>query len=46
MAAGELIVREAGGLVTDFSGGNDPMHKGEIVAGNPRVVQQLVKYLK
>ncbi|CAI8228491.1 MAG: Inositol-1-monophosphatase [Glaciecola sp. HTCC2999] len=46
MAAGELIVREAGGLVTDFTGGNDPMHKGEIVAGNPRVVQQIVKQLK
>ena len=46
MAAGELIVREAGGLVTDFGGGNDPMHKGEIVAGNPRVVQQIVKQLK
>jgi len=46
MAAGELIVREAGGLVTDLAGGNDPMHKGEIVAGNPRVVQQIVKQLK
>lgn len=46
MAAGELIVREAGGLVTDFAGGNDPMQKGEIVAGNPRVVQQIVKQLK
>ncbi len=46
IAAGELIVREAGGLVTDFSGGNDPMHKGEIVAGSAKVVQQLVKQLK
>lgn len=46
IAAGELLVRESGGLVTDFVGGNDPMHKGEIVAGNPRVVQALVKHLK
>jgi myo-inositol-1(or 4)-monophosphatase len=46
MAAGELMVRESGGLVTDFSGGNDPMHKGEIVAGSPKVVQILVKNLK
>ena len=46
MAAGELMVRESGGLVTDFSGGNDPMHKGEIVAGSPKVVQILVKHLK
>ncbi|MFQ3237661.1 MAG: myo-inositol-1(or 4)-monophosphatase [Paraglaciecola sp.] len=46
IAAGELLVRESGGLVTDYNGGNDPMHKGEIVAGSPKVVQTLVKYLK
>ena len=44
--AGELLVREAGGLVTDFSGNNDPLYKGEIVAGNVKVVQGLVKHLK
>ncbi len=46
IAAGELLVREAGGLVTDFKGNNDPLYSGEIVAGSPRVVQQLVKHLK
>ncbi|MBU2979170.1 inositol-1-monophosphatase [Alteromonas sp. C1M14] len=46
IAAGELLVREAGGLVTDFVGNNDPMYKGEIVAGSPKVVQNLVKHLK
>lgn len=46
IAAGELLVRESGGLATDFSGGNDPLHKGEIVAGSVKVVQQLVKHLK
>ncbi|GAB5380321.1 MAG: inositol-1-monophosphatase [Aliiglaciecola sp.] len=46
IAAGELLVRESGGLVTDYTGGNDPLYKGEIVAGNPRVVQSLVKHLK
>jgi myo-inositol-1(or 4)-monophosphatase len=46
IAAGELLVRESGGLVTDFSGGNDPLHSGEIVAGSARVVQALVKNLK
>lgn len=46
IAGGELLVRESGGLVTDFSGGNDPMHKGEIVAGAAKVVQALVKHLK
>lgn len=46
IAAGELLVRESGGLVTDFSGGNDPMNSGEMVAGSPKVVQILVKHLK
>ncbi|MCW8091326.1 inositol-1-monophosphatase [Alteromonas sp. ASW11-130] len=46
IAAGELLVREAGGLVTDFKGGNDPLYKGEVVAGGVKVVQTLVKYLK
>jgi myo-inositol-1(or 4)-monophosphatase len=45
-AAGELLVRESGGLVTDFKGGNDPLYSGEIVAGSVKVVQQLVKHLK
>ncbi|MCV2886105.1 inositol-1-monophosphatase [Aestuariibacter sp. AA17] len=45
-AAGELLVREAGGLVTDFAGGNDNMQKGEIVAGGPKVVRELVLQLK
>ena len=46
IAAGELLVRESGALATDFQGGNDPLHKGEIVAGSPKVVQALVKHLK
>ncbi|MFS1703123.1 inositol-1-monophosphatase [Aestuariibacter sp. GS-14] len=46
IAAGELLVRESGGLITDFSGGNDPLYKGEIIAGSVKVVQGLVKHLK
>lgn len=46
IAAGELLVREAGGLVTDYKGGNDPLYKGEIIAGSVKVVQALVKHLK
>ncbi|WP_026377226.1 inositol-1-monophosphatase [Aestuariibacter salexigens] len=46
IAAGELMVRESGGLVTDFKGNNDPLYSGEIVAGSPKVVQALVKHLK
>ncbi|PXZ08363.1 inositol-1-monophosphatase [Gilliamella apicola] len=42
IAAGELILREAGGVVTDFAGGNNYMVSGNIVAGNPRVVKDLL----
>lgn len=45
-AAGELLVREAGGLVTDFTGGHGYMHSGNIVAGNARVVKALLSSLR
>jgi myo-inositol-1(or 4)-monophosphatase len=34
-AAGALIVREAGGTVTDVTGGEISLHKSSILAGNP-----------
>jgi len=36
MAAGALLVTEAGGLVSDFEGGNDFLESGDIVCGNPK----------
>lgn len=36
MAAGALLVKEAGGLVGDFEGGERYLDSGNIVAGNPR----------
>ncbi|AVJ18865.1 inositol-1-monophosphatase [Serratia rhizosphaerae] len=41
-AAGELLVREAGGVVTDFVGGHNSFSSGNVVAGNPRVVKALL----
>lgn len=35
IAAGSLLVREAGGIVTDFGGGGKYITTGNIVAGNP-----------
>ncbi|MBP5405707.1 inositol monophosphatase [bacterium] len=35
VAAGSLIVKEAGGIVTDFSGGNDYILGKTIIASNP-----------
>jgi myo-inositol-1(or 4)-monophosphatase len=37
MAAGLLIVREAGGFATDPQGGADPMVSGDMVAANPHL---------
>jgi len=37
MAAGLLIVREAGGFATDPQGGADPMASGDMVAANPHL---------
>jgi myo-inositol-1(or 4)-monophosphatase len=34
VAAGALIVKEAGGVVTDFNGGNNYIFGGEIIASN------------
>jgi myo-inositol-1(or 4)-monophosphatase len=34
MAAGILLVEEAGGKVTDFEGGDDHLYGGFVVAGN------------
>jgi len=45
-AAGELLVREAGGLVTDFVGAHGYMHSGNIVAGNPRVVKAILANMR
>ena len=37
VAAGSLIVREAGGIVTDFSGGNDYLLGKTVIASNPQM---------
>jgi myo-inositol-1(or 4)-monophosphatase len=42
MAAGALLVQEAGGLVGDFSGEADYLDSGRIVCGNPKIFAQLV----
>jgi myo-inositol-1(or 4)-monophosphatase len=37
MAAGTLIIREAGGVVTDLDGSPEMVKHGSVVAGNPRI---------
>ncbi len=45
VAAGSLLVTEAGGLVGNFTGEADFLEQKECMAGNPRVYGQLVSIL-
>ncbi len=46
VAAGSLIVREAGGLVSDLSGNSFDLHAEEILATNGRIHRQMVEVLQ
>jgi myo-inositol-1(or 4)-monophosphatase len=46
IAAGLLLVREAGGFVTDVDGKDTMMQTGSIVAGNETMHHELLKLLK
>jgi myo-inositol-1(or 4)-monophosphatase len=45
VAAGSLLVSEAGGLVGNLTGESEFLHEGECVAGNPRIYGQMVTTL-
>lgn len=42
MAAGALLIQEAGGLVSDFAGESEYLERGRIVAGSPKIFAQLL----
>lgn len=41
IAAGALLIKEAGGLITDISGNTDIFKSGNVVAGTPKVYEKL-----
>lgn len=43
IAAGCLLILEAGGLVSDFAGEENYLQSGNVVAGNPKVFVQLLQ---
>lgn len=45
-AAGELLVREAGGLLTDFAGEHNYFHSGNVAAGNARVLKSMLTIMR
>jgi myo-inositol-1(or 4)-monophosphatase len=46
MAAGALMIQEAGGLVGDLSGESNYLESGDIAAGTPKVFAQLLEALR
>ncbi len=46
VAAGSLIVEEAGGKVSDFKGGVDYLFGKEIVAGNSNIYEEFISKIK
>ena len=45
IAAGSLMITEAGGLIGNFTGEADYLYQREVVAGNPKIYGQLVQML-
>jgi myo-inositol-1(or 4)-monophosphatase len=43
IAAGALIIQEAGGLISDLQGGEDYLRHGDVVAGTPKVFKSLLQ---
>lgn len=46
LAAGTLMIREAGGLVCDFSGAEGYLESGNVVAANPKILKLLLQQVR
>lgn len=46
VAAGALLVKEAGGEITDFSGGNQYLKTGNVIAGSEGVHREMIKIIQ
>ena len=46
MAAGSIIIKEAGGIVSDFNGGQNYLSTGNIVAGTPALHREILGEVK
>jgi myo-inositol-1(or 4)-monophosphatase len=45
VAAGSLLVLEAGGLIGDLAGDDNYLHGGQVIAANPKIFAQMVAAL-
>lgn len=48
IAAGSLLIKEAGGLISDMFGGENYFYQGDVIAGNPKIFKILLQnmYIK
>ena len=46
MAAGVLLVEEAGGMLSDFNGGFDYLESGNIIAAGPKLFKNMLQIIK
>ncbi|GHT89753.1 inositol monophosphatase [Betaproteobacteria bacterium] len=46
MAAGSLLITEAGGLICDLAGEADYLKSGNVVAGSPKIFSQLLQIIQ
>ncbi len=46
IAAGALLIQEAGGMVSDFDGTDGYLSSGDIVAGNPKIFSEILHTLQ
>ena len=45
IAAGGLLIKEAGGIVSDFSGKDDWINSGNIIASTPKIYEPFIKII-
>jgi myo-inositol-1(or 4)-monophosphatase len=46
IAAGALIVREAGGITTDYEGNENYLELGQVVSGNPKIMSEMLRKIQ
>ena len=42
MAAGALLIKEAGGLISDLEGRDTYLENGDVIAGNPEIYDEIL----
>jgi len=46
LAAGSLLIREAGGLITDIHGGEDYLKTGDVIVANPKLFKPFFQLIQ